>query len=48
MGKPTGFLEVSRQERGYTPVDERLKNFHEFVIDLSDEKLSAKGSRCLD
>lgn len=48
MGKPTGFLEIDRQERGYKPVEERLKHFKEFVIDLSEEELSQQGARCMD
>ena len=48
MGKPTGFLEVKRQDRTVFPVAERLENFSEFVIDLSDQQLSDQGSRCMD
>ncbi len=48
MGKPTGFLEIKRQERSYAPVKERLKTFKEFVIDLSDDELSNQGARCMD
>ena len=48
MGKPTGFKEIERQERTYVPVADRLTHFNEFVIDLSDEQLSAQGARCMD
>lgn len=48
MGKPTGFLEVKRQERGYAPIKERIQHFNEFVIDLNDDELSAQGARCMD
>ena len=48
MGKPTGFMEVKRQERNYSPVTERLGHFKEFVINLGDEQLSEQGSRCMD
>jgi len=48
MGKPTGFMEVKRQERNYSPVTERLRHFKEFVINLGDEQLSEQGSRCMD
>lgn len=48
MGKPTGFLEVNRQERSYAPVGERLGHFNEFVVNLGDEQLSEQGSRCMD
>ena len=30
MGKPTGFLEIERHDRGYAPVAERLKHWKEF------------------
>jgi glutamate synthase (NADPH/NADH) small chain len=48
MGKPTGFLEVERQDRKYAPVADRLTNFNEFVIDLSDSEVSSQGARCMD
>ena len=40
MGKPTGFMEYSRQERDYKPVEERIKHYEEFVIPLSDQEVS--------
>ena len=48
MGKPTGFLEFERLDRGYLPVEERVKNFREFVIPLSEADLSTQGARCMD
>jgi len=48
MGKPTGFLEIARQERSYKPVEERIKHYDEFVIPLSEEELNAQGARCMD
>ena len=36
MGKITGFLEIERQDRRYEPVAERLKDYREFVIPLSE------------
>lgn len=48
MGKPTGFLEVARQERQYAPVADRVLHFNEFVIALSDEELGNQGARCMD
>ena len=32
MGKPTGFLEHERVNESSVPVDDRLKNYEEFVI----------------
>jgi len=48
MGKPTGFMEISRQDRGYAPVTERVKNFKEFAIALTEETLQKQGARCMD
>ncbi len=37
MGKVTGFLEIERQERKYTPAADRIRHYSEFVIPLSEE-----------
>ena len=48
MGKPTGFLEYTRQ----LPVEkdplERVKHWHEFHGHLPDEDLREQGARCMD
>jgi glutamate synthase (NADPH/NADH) small chain len=41
-------MEVSRQDRRYTLVADRVQHFHEFVIPLSAEELGRQGSRCMD
>ena len=48
MGKPTGFMEYTRQDRAYKPVEERIKHFEEFVVPLSDQQLKEQGARCMD
>ena len=48
MGKPTGFLELTRSERGYLPVEDRLKNYNEFVVPLSESEVQSQGARCMD
>jgi glutamate synthase (NADPH/NADH) small chain len=48
MGKVTGFIDFERRDRGYRPAEERVKNFKEFVVPLSDEQLSRQGGRCMD
>jgi len=48
MGKPTGFMEISRQDRRYTLVADRVQHYREFVIPLSDEELGKQGARCMD
>jgi len=48
MGKPTGFMEYPRHDRGYKPVEERIRHYDEFVIPLSEQELSTQGARCMD
>lgn len=48
MGKPTGFMEIARQDRQYTLVADRIQHFREFVLPLSDQELSKQGARCMD
>jgi glutamate synthase (NADPH) small chain len=48
MGKITGFMEFERVEEGYKPVPERVKNYKEFVIGLSDDQAKVQGARCMD
>jgi glutamate synthase (NADPH/NADH) small chain len=48
MGKVTGFMEFERIEEGYKPVTERLKNYNEFVVGLTDEQAKTQGARCMD
>jgi len=48
MGKPTGFLEQARQDRGYAPIEERLTHFKEFVQPLPEGDVREQGSRCMD
>jgi glutamate synthase (NADPH) small chain len=48
MGKVTGFLEIERHDRKYTPVAERLKHFREFVVPLSEKDLRDQAARCMN
>ena len=48
MGKVTGFLELDRQDRKYRPAADRVRNFKEFFIELPEQTLQAKASRCMD
>jgi len=48
MGKPTGFLEVERVERGYEKPAARKKSWREFVHPLPQPMLRAQASRCMD
>ena len=48
MGKPTGFLEYERKDGAVTAPADRIRNFHEFHADLSDEEQRRQGARCMD
>jgi glutamate synthase (NADPH/NADH) small chain len=48
MGKITGFLEFERADRGYRPVEERLKHYREFVEPLPEKDVKTQASRCMD
>lgn len=48
MGKPTGFLEFTRELPEKKPVEERLKNYDEFIGRFSEQKLSQQASRCMN
>jgi glutamate synthase (NADPH/NADH) small chain len=48
MGKITGFLEIERHDRKYAPVAERVKNFKEFVIPLSEKETRDQAARCMN
>jgi len=48
MGKPTGFKEISRQERTYVAPVERIQHYREFIIPLEASEISKQGARCMD
>ncbi|HYM32158.1 MAG TPA: glutamate synthase subunit beta [Candidatus Cybelea sp.] len=48
MGKPTGFVEIRRQDRPYVKVAERVKSFREFILPLPDATVEKQGARCMD
>ena len=48
MGKITGFMEFERTDRGYRPVEERLKHFREFVEPLPEQDVKTQAARCMD
>jgi glutamate synthase (NADPH/NADH) small chain len=48
MGKTTGFLEISRRDRPYDKVAQRIGNYREFVRALPDADVQAQGARCMD
>lgn len=48
MGKVTGFLEFQRLSEANIPPAQRVKNYKEFVLHLSDEQAKVQGARCMD
>lgn len=48
MGKPTGFIEYQRLAEASVPPAERLKNYKEFVLHLTDDEAKQQGARCMD
>lgn len=48
MGKVTGFIEFERVDEKNKTVKERVKNYKEFTLKLSEEEQRNQGSRCMD
>jgi glutamate synthase (NADPH/NADH) small chain len=48
MGKPTGFLEYSRELPPKRPVSERIQDFREIPLPFSEEKARQQAARCMD
>lgn len=48
MGKATGFLEFTRKEATAKEPTERIKDFNEFHVPLSEEQRREQASRCMD
>ncbi len=48
MGKTTGFLEFDRKKSKKVSEPQRLKNYNEHIIPVSDEELSKQAARCMD
>ena len=48
MGKITGFMELQRIQEVALPVAERVRNYREFVLTLTDGAAATQGARCMD
>ncbi len=48
MGKPTGFMEYSRELPERRPVSERVNDWFEIYRPFSEEKQKEQGARCMD
>jgi len=48
MGKPTGFIEFTRELPAKRPIQERVNDYKEYILKYSDEKLNQQSARCMD
>ena len=48
MGKPTGFLEYKRNAGGEKAPAERINNFNDFHIHISEKERQTQGARCMN
>ena len=48
MGKPTGFIEKDREYLHKRPVEERVKDWKEYVLPFEPSHLKDQAARCMD
>jgi len=48
MGKPTGFMEFTRETPERRPPAERIKDWFEVYLPFPEEKIRTQGARCMD
>ena len=48
MGDLKGFLNIKRKIAGYRPVEERINDYSEVELQLSDDERRAQAARCMD
>jgi glutamate synthase (NADPH/NADH) small chain len=48
MGKVTGFMEIDRVDRRYAPASDRIRNYREFILPLSEEATRNQAARCMN
>lgn len=48
MGKPTGFLEFTRELPAKRDVQERVHDYNEFIERFSEQKLNQQAARCMN
>ncbi|MFP3042618.1 glutamate synthase subunit beta [Treponema primitia] len=48
MGDPKGFLKIKRKVSAYRPVEERVNDYSEVEILLSDDERRLQAARCMD
>src|SRR3954467_14220957 len=48
MGKPTGFMEATRELPRRRPGEERVKDWQEVYLPFPEENLKTQAARCMD
>ena len=48
MGKPQGFLEITREESRKRPVTARLRDYNEYELLVPESELRPQAARCMD
>ncbi|MDR2654624.1 MAG: glutamate synthase subunit beta [Oscillospiraceae bacterium] len=48
MGKASGFIEYQRLEAAHRPVNERIRDYDEFILPPEEEDLRVQAARCMD
>ena len=48
MGKPTGFIEFTRELPSKRPVQERVKDYKEYIQPFNEQQLNKQASRCMN
>lgn len=48
MGKPTGFIEYTRELPKYKDPKERIHEYKEFYLEFAEEKTRIQAARCMD
>jgi glutamate synthase (NADPH/NADH) small chain len=48
MGEPTGFKDRPRKPLPRRPVQERVQDYREFLLDWTEDDARAQGGRCMD
>jgi glutamate synthase (NADPH/NADH) small chain len=48
MGKPTGFLEFTRELPTYKDAKERINEYKEIYLEFAEEKTKTQAARCMD
>lgn len=48
MAKPTGFLEFHRKGAPYRPIEERVHDFKQVMLEVPEDDLKTQAARCMD